>query len=695
MVHRLSFKRLDSEQRFGLIILAIAIVVHLAYVLVNFRQPLLEGFAFRQAQTALTSYWILHEGWQFPPPLPLFGPPWSVPFEFPLYQGIVALVVEVTGWPLDPAGRAISLLFFYLSLPALTLLARRLPLTAGQCLLLPAVALLTPVHLFFARSFGIETLALCAAAWFLLSYDRLGRNTSGFTFTLTTLLAVLAALTKITTYLVFLVPALMVTILRLRSITSSDWRLHLKSFGAQAGSALMGLAVGYAWVQYGDVIKSGNRLAGFLMSANMHDWTYGPISMRFTRAFWEGVLHTTQRDVLSMGNLLLAVIVTLAGPASHRRAALLLALCFLAGPLAFSNLYTVHIYYYFANTIFALGMLVLAWSCLWILSRGERRWATGAVLLSLALQVAGFHRGLFPDQRDKNYQIPVAASWIKTATTPEEVVVIFGEDWSPILPYYAERRVIMISNHDSGNVEAIDQVIAQISPETLGGFLVTSPEVVGSGYENFLARRFGMEEWPALRRENSRFYLPKDRITTLVDQLPLALAPDWTWQDSWASGIPGLELKSVDWAEQPDLKLAEISHPLPSEIRAAFGISAAETQGRPAVNVHAPTVMVFDLPEKFVSAELEFGVAEAAYTDGNETDGVLFRLEFENQSSGQRSVLWERMLTPAILETDRGVQSWRGSFEALGPGRVYLHALAGPANDLSCDWGLWLKINLK
>ena len=74
---------------------------------------------------------------------------------------------------------------------------------------------------------------------------------------------------------------------------------------------------------------------------------------------------------------------------------------------------------------------------------------------------------------------------------------------------------------------------------------------------------------------------------------------------------------------------------------------------------------------------------------------MLFRLEFEGQHQGERTILWETLLAPSTVEADRGVQSWQADFEHLGPGRVYLQALAGPAANLTCDWGLWLKIELQ
>ena len=57
---------------------------------------------------------------------PVLGPPWSIPFEFPLYQWLAGGFHALTGYPLDQSGRLVSLVFFYLCLVPWFLLFRRL-----------------------------------------------------------------------------------------------------------------------------------------------------------------------------------------------------------------------------------------------------------------------------------------------------------------------------------------------------------------------------------------------------------------------------------------------------------------------------------------------------------------------------------------------------------------------------------------
>ena len=81
----------------------------------RWNQPLVGEHAFRQCETSISVYWMLHGGPWLNYQTPVLGPPWSIPFEFPLFQWIVALLARM-GVGLDPAGRCISWAFGVLAL---------------------------------------------------------------------------------------------------------------------------------------------------------------------------------------------------------------------------------------------------------------------------------------------------------------------------------------------------------------------------------------------------------------------------------------------------------------------------------------------------------------------------------------------------------------------------------------------------
>ena len=91
--------------------LLLALVMHLP----TLSAPLVDRHPFRQTQTAFTAR-IFHEDGidLLHPKLPILGAPWEVPFEFPAYQAVAAVVMDV-GVPEDTALRSTGLASFLLA----------------------------------------------------------------------------------------------------------------------------------------------------------------------------------------------------------------------------------------------------------------------------------------------------------------------------------------------------------------------------------------------------------------------------------------------------------------------------------------------------------------------------------------------------------------------------------------------------
>ena len=64
---------------------------------------ILDRYEFRQVQTALSAFWVIQDGFRLDYLTPIFGPPWSIPMEFPIYQWSIAALVGLTQMPLEQA----------------------------------------------------------------------------------------------------------------------------------------------------------------------------------------------------------------------------------------------------------------------------------------------------------------------------------------------------------------------------------------------------------------------------------------------------------------------------------------------------------------------------------------------------------------------------------------------------------------
>jgi hypothetical protein len=76
--------RIDPVRLVGSVPAAIALGFFIGLSLLYSTQPPLENHSFRQTQTALTAWWFVRDGFSFAYLTPVGGPPWSIPFEFPL-----------------------------------------------------------------------------------------------------------------------------------------------------------------------------------------------------------------------------------------------------------------------------------------------------------------------------------------------------------------------------------------------------------------------------------------------------------------------------------------------------------------------------------------------------------------------------------------------------------------------------------
>ncbi len=116
-------------------------------------------YGFRQSQTALTAYWLDHEPHGLAYITPVLGYPWSVPFEYPVYQWIVVLLMKV-GVPLVVGGRIVSFAAFVGCLVPLKVMVRDFNVPNRAFLFVAVVYLACPFYIFWSRTFMIETTAL-------------------------------------------------------------------------------------------------------------------------------------------------------------------------------------------------------------------------------------------------------------------------------------------------------------------------------------------------------------------------------------------------------------------------------------------------------------------------------------------------------------------------------------------------------
>jgi hypothetical protein len=419
------------------------------------QQPLVDTHAFRQSQTALTTYWILKEGWQLAYQTPVVGFPWSIPFEFPIYQLLVAAIVTLSGFDLEPVGRFVSYAFLLACAWPTFALSRRLDLPATVPWVFCALFWTSPIYVYWGRTFMIETTALFfSLACMPFAIDLIRRVEVKRSALLYVAFATVGVLQKSTTagpILLFLVLAAIISYIQKYGLNFLAWR-HL----VQTISLLcIPLGVGLVWTHYTDFVKMASPFGQELTSKSLSSFTFGNLEQKLSLANWRLVVW--ERCLGGGFGGCFSVLLLLSpwfGSLKYRRYAWLslIALLLFGLPiLIFTNLHVVHNYYQVACHVFLLGALA-------IVIGGYLRPVSGilaivpiATAIIMGLNIADFNSayGLVAsrnlDESDpRTVQAFFVGRYLREHTPPGTGIVIFGQGYSSEIGFQAQRKSLTV-----------------------------------------------------------------------------------------------------------------------------------------------------------------------------------------------------------------------------------------------------------
>ena len=154
--------------RWEWVLLALVLVAIVASRISTLDQRLLEAHSFRQTFAAFQTLGFHESGIDLlRPMIPVLGAPWTIPFEFPLFQALASIPMS-WGVDADTADRATALVFFIITAGALWALVR---IVAGRRV--AAIALVvfsfSPFALLWSRASMMEYLATAAALGWVIS----------------------------------------------------------------------------------------------------------------------------------------------------------------------------------------------------------------------------------------------------------------------------------------------------------------------------------------------------------------------------------------------------------------------------------------------------------------------------------------------------------------------------------------------
>lgn len=416
-------------------------------------QQLIDLHEFRQTQTALSALFMQ-------PGLdgllnyqtPVLGAPWSIPFEFPLFQWLAHHLANQSGLNLSSSGRLISVLFGIACIWPATRLMNRAGLGFTAKGLFLSLYFTSSIYLYWNRAFLMESMALFFTLTSLDIYSQIRNNQTSSDLSVSLLAAGLA----ISLSLGLLVKA--TTALPALALMGGDWIWQSKAaYAAQqgmrrqllvAGALAMAFGLLFSWTHHADALKQLNPFGAGLTSSELREWNFGVASQRLQTQLWINVV--LKRMLVVVGAIpaaaLLAGGLRFSGKAtkSFVIACLFLAL---APLLIFTNLHIVHDYYQAGNQIFLL-MAIAASAAMIFEHPSCNAIFKSLTIAALAILITGNLAIFFRDywwaaRLDTSLDGKLTVGNIIQKNTPQDsAILVFGDDWSSAFAFHSQRRAL-------------------------------------------------------------------------------------------------------------------------------------------------------------------------------------------------------------------------------------------------------------
>lgn len=689
----------QRQNRVFIAVFIVALVAHFYFATLNWSSGFMPGHEFRQAQTAIVSHYIdVQNNFSLFYETPILGKPWvSILLEVPIYEWSVVGLSRATGMPHFVAARTVSLACFYLSLPAMYLLLGRLGLARERRLLVLALILACPVYIFYSRAFLMESMELMCCAWFLIGFVRTMDERRWGWLGLTILAGTGAALIKSATFAVWLVPgAAYGCWLLWRDVRAKKgWLIPLKT--ALWGTATVGVALGALrwWISVTDPIKEAHASANLFTSTTLSQGNWGLLDFgaRVSPKVWGILLQRWQEAIANpwiIGGGLVAGLVLVR---ARRAQALGLAAIFFFAQLMFPFAYAYQDYYYYACAVFllaAFGVILLG-----VLDSRLPRWCGWLIVaIPFVAQVTTYWNGYRTDQVLKSEGGFNFTEAIRDFSPKDSVIIVAGADWGAIIPFYSQRKALMIRNGLEYDAAYLHRATNELAGEDVSALVLVGPLRENSALLNLIAKRFDFDSSsPTFSQGNTDIYFARPLIEKVQaglrasDQYPALTIGSPPKGGEQITNRPARILP-----EQARTSFAAIT-PAPDQGYFAQGANLQDVSGERVITAHPDCEVWLRPAAGSTRIQWDFGLMPIAYErEGDKTDGVEFLITGE-APDGSRRQIYRRVLDPAHQPNDRGHQRESISYQPVA-GEVLIFSNR-PNLSYSYDWAYWIRIEVK
>lgn len=690
---RLDWRRI--ELWLGLLCLAAALCWHINEVTENWESAALPGNTFRQTQTGQTTRFIIaDQNYSLAYPTPILGRPWAIPMEFPLYQWMVAALHQSTELSLVASARTISLLSLYCSFPAFWLLlaGSNIPRSRATWLMIPIV--LSPVSTFYGRAFLIETTALSLAVWFVVSFCQLLRRPNLYWWLATSLLGALVGATKATTLIPAAIGCIFIAAYTLwRSRANKPEVRRLLQWGGT--SALIPFGITWAWTHFADTVKAANPIGQFLQSDNLVSFNFGDsfLADRFTLSRWQELSDKWDHSLAPWWLIVAIPIVAVLVSKKNRGLSLLCCGVFFGTQLLLPNLYSIHDYYFVAIT----GVWGL--SCAFLLADLMERTPAGAITaISVLIGISGLQIKTF----DRSYAPAIQVgspgddltNQLLRLTEEDEVIIVAGSEWNSFIPYFSERRALMLPFGIENDPDLRESAFSQLKRTEVAALVLTHKSRNNAGLIDAAVAHFGIVSDPLLKLDYADVFFTETVMAELLPTEGNHNASGDAPMQVFAETMTNRFVETVSLSRRQQRLFSNMS-PIPTRFFFEFGPAVLNSPTGMLLNAHAKTELWFQLPSSPQDLLIEYGMFDPIWQEEHMvSDGVELQVDLLH-SDGTETSLFRHYLNPRERENDRGPHTATIAVQSSSETEVRIRSHAGPNNQTAFDWFYIRRIQFK
>jgi hypothetical protein len=467
------------------LLLCFVLAIPLYFLYLSWNTLIIDHMGFRQTQTALTTFWISSSQF-FEHITPVFGYPWLVPLEYPIYQIMVSALSDITSLSIEKSAKLLSILSFYLSLLPIQYLLKE---QIKDHILFYVFYLSSPVLLFFSHTFLIESFAFLLAVSVLASFVLFAEKQSLKSAFLFICIATLCGLQKITGLMAALIGCGVYSLFILSNTNKSHF---VRKISTLSIVFIISIILPVAWVIHTDELKVASYITSFLTSDALSNWNHGTLSQRFD-IFNLAKVFGFRLAILGGVVTLIARLIFYRLKPLHSNSIAISSLCAgFFGPVVFFNLYLVHDYYMVAS----IGFIGLGLYLLPDLKKVRFNKAhinnSFLIFLTLSINLSIFLYWYAPkiDSIPESHQDMYAtAQIVKTKVKSDEVILTAGVDWDSTIPYYTQRYSLMLpswerndfaptSNNEYFNpIYVLENLEEYLDNKTLGAIIICKTRI--------------------------------------------------------------------------------------------------------------------------------------------------------------------------------------------------------------------------